>query len=241
MSILTYNVKGNSIKKDEYFGTRNHKILQFVKKQDPDIVVFQEFWNYGFVKYYMYPYRFVGYRSEISKSLQFILSKYPIIKQGYIDFPNTLNNAMFVDIDYEGEVFRLYNIHLQSFNIKIASELSDSKKAKSIFYKISNAQNLRRNQVKLIQSHEKEFEGKTIFCGDFNSTPFSSTYQILKGSRKDTYIEAGSGLGTTYSLIKYPLRLDYILADKDFEVISHQNFNINLSDHEPILARLDIN
>jgi endonuclease/exonuclease/phosphatase family metal-dependent hydrolase len=34
------------------------------------------------------------------------------------------------------------------------------------------------------------------------------------------------------------LRIDFILADKKFRINEHKNFNIELSDHEPVSARL---
>ena len=243
LSILTYNVRGHILKDDGdlYGNDRDNGLLTFVKEQGADIVVFQEFWNHGFENYDEYPYSFFGYRKGMLKAFQFVLSKYPIINQGYIDFPNTGNNAMFVDVDYDGEVIRIYNLHLQSFGVNINSELVESKKVATIFSKITKAQKMRKMQVQMIQRHEAKFDGKTIICGDFNSTQFSSTYKILKDPKKDTFIEAGCGLGTTYSLKGYPLRLDFIFANNGFNVIAHKNFDINLSDHEPVLARLILN
>jgi len=62
----------------------------------------------------------------------------------------------------------------------------------------------------------------------------------VKGDFTDTFTEAGKGFGETYSFFKYPLRIDFILADKKFKVNHHQNFDKDLSDHEPILARLSL-
>jgi len=77
--------------------------------------------------------------------------------------------------------------------------------------------------------------------GDFNTTQFSFTYQLLKGSKKDTFIERGFGFGATYVRRGYPFRIDYILVDEDIKVISHKNFDLKYSDHEPILSELVIN
>ena len=42
--------------------------------------------------------------------------------------------------------------------------------------------------------------------------------------------------GKTYDFIKVPLRIDFILADKAFEVKSHKNYDEKLSDHYPVMA-----
>ena len=77
-----------------------------------------------------------------------------------------------------------------------------------------------------------------IKCGDFNNTAYSWAYHKLKDDLRDTYLTSGKGFGETYSFNKYPLRIDFILSDKKFKINSHQNFDIRLSDHEPIMARL---
>ena len=241
LSILTYNVKGTDFKKDIYFDSRHYQVVKFVEKQDPDIVVFQEFWNYGFEKYSMYPYSFLGYRPGVEKSLQYVLSKYPIVNQGYIDFPNTNNNAMFIDVDYHEDVIRIYNLHLESFRTNAIHQLNNSDSYLPLITRIRAAEKARKTQAELVNKHSQQFDGKTIICGDFNCTQFSPAYTTLKKSRKDTFVEAGFGIGTTYKLFNYPFRLDYVLVDDNFEVISHQNFNLKLSDHEPVLARLIVN
>jgi endonuclease/exonuclease/phosphatase family metal-dependent hydrolase len=168
-----------------------------------------------------------------------ILSKYPIKEEGYIDFPNSNNGAMYVDIDIKGEVVRVYNIHLQSFKVPIGFyDFSEARSYNSIISRVQKAERIRKKQATLMKDHIENFKGKIILCGDFNTTQFSSPYNLLKGSKKDSFIEAGNGLGSTFSLYGYPFRLDYILADESFNVLSHENFELNLSDHEPILVEL---
>ena len=87
----------------------------------------------------------------------------------------------------------------------------------------------------------KGFEGKIIICGDCNSTQYSKAYRALKKERQDTFLKKGFGLGTTYNLLGYPLRLDYVLVDKGFDILSHENFKLGYSDHEPIMTRLKLN
>ena len=62
----------------------------------------------------------------------------------------------------------------------------------------------------------------------------------MKNNKKDTFIERGKGFGSTYELFNYPFKIDHILVDEAFEVVSHKNFNINLSDHEPVLVEIKL-
>ena len=111
----------------------------------------------------------------------------------------------------------------------------------NLYNTISETTKHQKEQAEIIKNHTESFEGKIILTGDFNSTQFSSPYSIFKKKRKDSFIEAGTGLGTTYRVFYYPLRLDFILCDEDINVITHRNYKIGLSDHEPILAELEIN
>ena len=90
----------------------------------------------------------------------------------------------------------------------------------------------------MVKNEANTCNKKVIICGDFNSTQFSLPYKILKKGLIDSFISKGNGLGTTYSLYHYPLRLDYFLVDKNIDIVSHKKFDLNLSDHEPILIKL---
>ncbi len=72
-----------------------------------------------------------------------------------------------------------------------------------------------------------------------NNSAFSYVYRSIKGDLKDTFEEAGSGFGKTYSFKYYPARIDYIFTDKQFEVKSHTSFSdFKKSDHFPIITRI---
>ncbi len=95
-------------------------------------------------------------------------------------------------------------------------------------------------QAELIRDNMEQNDNKKIVVGDFNNTQYSNVYQTVKGDMQDTFLEKGKGFGRTYSFLGFPIRIDYILADEDFEVISHKNFDEKLSDHYPVMATLRV-
>jgi exonuclease III len=241
ISVLSFNMKGfkqpipDSPKQDA-----STEIIKFVDSLNADILVFQESNYKEGSKLKGYPYNFLGYREDIDKSLLAIYSKYPIIKTGYIDFPNTINNAIYADITIRQDTIRIYNSHLQSFALnqhKLANKYNDYNYLKSL----NNTNTKQIEQAKLIKNHANNSNQKVIICGDFNSTPYSQTYRVLKKGMNDSYLNKGKGLGKTYSFFNYPLRLDYFLNDDKFNILSHDNFTLNLSDHEPIYIKFKIN
>ena len=53
---------------------------------------------------------------------------------------------------------------------------------------------------------------------------------------KNTFLEKGSGLGTTLYLRFLPFRIDHILVPGEFEVVGHRNYDVDYSDHYPVRA-----
>lgn len=235
LSLLTFNTQGFFSKDLE------KKILTFIEEKNPDIIVFQEF---SAIKYHLfkkeYPYWLKTNIMAPNKSVLAIFSKYPIKDNGVLDFSESNNNAVYADILYNNELIRLYNLHLESFGLRLNSSLYSEKGISAFLSRISISQKKRREQVEIVLSHSKTFKGKSIICGDFNSTQYSSTYVKLKEGKKDSFIEKGNGLGITYSFRGYPLRLDYFLVDEKINVLSHKNFNLKYSDHEPVFVELGL-
>lgn len=240
ISVLSYNTRGfiqpmsDNPKQDA-----SSEIIKFVNSLNADILVFQESNYKKGSKLKGYPYNFLGYREDIDKSPLSIYSKYPIINTGYIDFPDTKNNAIYADIKINRDTIRIYNSHLQSFIIDqfmIVNKYNDFNYLKNL----NNTNTRQIEQAKLIKNHADKSKKKVIICGDFNSTPYSQTYRVLKKGMNDSYLNKGKGFGKTYSFFNYPLRLDYFLNDDKFKILSHDNFVLNLSDHEPIYIKFKI-
>ena len=240
ISILTYNVRAfQQPIADNPNKNATTEIIKFIDSVNAGIVVFQESSYKEGREITGYPYHFLGYRENIEKSLLTIYSKYPIINKGYIDFPNSKNNAIYADIKIKADTIRVYNAHLQSFVVAphiLANKYNDYSYWKGLNTKIKK----QIEQAKLIKNHANKSMKKVIICGDFNATPYSQTYRILKKGLNDSYLSNGNGLGETYSLFNYPLRLDYFLNSDKISVLNHFNYDLNLSDHEPIVMKFRI-
>ncbi|MEC8830760.1 MAG: endonuclease/exonuclease/phosphatase family protein [Bacteroidota bacterium] len=244
-SIMSFNARSfNELRQLDSDDIEN-KIYDFVTKQDPDIVCFQE------TLYAMkannalsqYKYKFVDfiYGKHRGKVIQAIYSKYPILKIDSITFTNSFNNAIYADILFNKDTLRVYNIHLQSFRIVPGLKTVQNQESSKLLKRSQNVMLKQFKQASLIRNNMDSINYKKIVVGDFNNTQFSNVYKIVKGDLQDTFLEEGSGFGRTYDLWKIPLRIDYILADQDFEVLSHQNFDERLSDHYPVMATLRLN
>jgi endonuclease/exonuclease/phosphatase family metal-dependent hydrolase len=216
------------------------KIVNFIKTEAPDILCIQDYHPSDKVNLSFFKYKFEKISGNKIQNGQVILSKYPIINSGSLEFPNTANNAIFADIVKDKDTLRVYNIHLQSLKIDTDVEKLKKENTSKIFEKIKNSFKRQQFQSEIFLRHKKECHYKMIICGDFNNSAFSYVYRTIKGDLNDAFKEAGNGFGRTYDFKFFPARIDFILPDEAFEVNGFKTYNAQNSDHFPIMATLSL-
>lgn len=176
-----------------------------------------------------------------------IYSKHPIIQTGEIDFGTNVNSCVWADIQVENNVIRVYSAHLQSNRISgQESEIIEAGKweketfvgLKDMFGKYQRYSHIRAEQAKKIRDHADKSNLPFIISGDFNDPPQSYVYQTIAQNLNDSFRCAGSGIGTSFNGVIPALRIDYILANKDFDIYTHQIIKKGHSDHYPIISTL---
>jgi len=248
-TVMSYNVRLLNVFKWLDRDDVPDDILTFINEKNPDILCIQEFSNSANIDLKVYSHKYILMEGNQIKTAQAIFSKFPIINQGNIVFPNSNNNVVFVDIKKGKDIIRVYNMHLQS--IKISPDVSeldeknieaiDQGKSQKLFNRISKAFMQQQQQAEIIKEHKKDCPYPIIICGDMNNSAFSYVYRNIKGSLKDSFEEAGVGFGATYKFRYYPARIDYIFADDTMKVKKFESFSdFENSDHYPIMARLSM-
>jgi endonuclease/exonuclease/phosphatase family metal-dependent hydrolase len=267
--ILTWNVRWfdeqKRITKGAYPSRK--QMLAFIREQDPDILCFQEYFETNKVNYsnvkdiqkmnYPYYYKVIDYGRkggpmEVGVA---IFSRFPIIDSTQIRYPGPVllraaESLISCDINIQGQTLRVFNTHLQSVlfqkedyeRLRIIRTADDSilDASKSILKKLRQGYASRGNQVDIVREQLDKSPYPVILCGDFNDVPNSYTYFHIRGDRQDAFIAASNGIGRTYRDVAPTLRIDYIMADKRFEVIQCKRFAIPYSDHYPVLVDLQL-
>ncbi len=247
-TVMSYNVRLFNVFKWLDREDVSVNILDFINDKNPDILCIQEFSNSANIDLKVYRHRYIFMEGNKIKTGQAIFSKFPIIDQGNIVFPNSNNNVVFADIKKGKDIIRVYNMHLQS--IKISPDVNeinenidaiDQGKSQKLFNRISKAFTQQQQQAEMIKEHKKDCSYPIIICGDLNNSAFSYVYRNIKGKLKDAFEEAGKGFGPTYKFRYYPARIDYILADDKMTVKKFESFpEFENSDHYPIMAKLSM-
>lgn len=239
LKIMSYNVRMFNvfewIKKEDIEG----EIVAFIKKTSPDIICLQEYYPTKKLDK-TYPHRYK--KTSIKKTTfgQAIYSKFPIINTGSLNFPKSNNNAIYADIVKGKDTIRVYNVHLESLGINPRKENFGEKTRDKLRKRMESSFQKQSLQADLLVAHQKSCNYKIILCGDFNNNAFSWVYHQLKGDKNDAFVAAGEGFGKTYDY-PFPLRIDFILSDKNITVNHFKTYKEKLSDHFPIMARLQLN
>ena len=237
-----------------------NKIIEYVKKQNPDIICFQEFYDQDppssfrtkdtIIEIMDIKYIHEQFAKKNKQRQKFgvtIFSKYPIIKKGKINFKThkwNYNYCIYADIIKKTDTFRVYNVHLQSIRLeKEDYEIFNSRNKNSnssyniinMMQKMQKAYSVRAKQVDMIKNHITNSHKKNIIiCGDFNDTPTSYCYNQFNSILTDAYRNTSFGIGSTYADISLPMRIDYIFHSEN---LGSQKFNVQknkLSDHYAI-------
>jgi endonuclease/exonuclease/phosphatase family metal-dependent hydrolase len=269
LKIVSFNVH-------HFYGTQRaesipetrSKIIEFLSKQDADIICVQEFFALGddfsetFKKFAksisMEYFSFKNYKDFYNKRKIVAIatfSHHPIVNSGYFQLQDRLLYATFSDLVIKGDTIRIYNLHLESIRFgnddySFYAQFTDPDKevaplgegSKRMISKLRKSFILRSKQVHLLSAHIANCPYPVLLTGDFNDTPSSYTYHQLTAGLSDAYKEAGNGFFEgTYSGKLPSFRIDYILHSSEFQPLEYRKIEVGLSDHYPVSTTLVFN
>lgn len=264
IKIISYNVRLFDLYNwTDNLLTRN-KIFDRLREESADIICFQEFYKddsnrFNTLDTLLQLQKAKNYHTEFGYSVNgkyhygvATLSSYSIVNRGVVQFVSEYDNVcIFTDIKIGEDTVRVYNMQLQSIHLSatVYKDLTKSasteekfeKNTKNILKRLSLAFTKRASQTEAIAEHIRNCRYPTLVCGDFNDTPSSYTYRMLKGNLKDAFLESGMGFGATYAGAIPFLRIDYILHSSAFSGYNFRVIPDKLSDHYPISCNLEIN
>lgn len=237
LSIMSYNVRMFNRWKWINNDSIGKNIIDFVKSKNADVVLFQEYYILEKEKL-DYEYKYIETQKKDNKTGLAIYSKYPIINKGSLNLENTSNNIIFIDIIKEKDTVRIYNFHLQSLQLNTNEENFGQENSEKLIARLKESFKIQAEQTNVFLEHEKAWKGKKIVAGDFNNTSYSWVYNQIVNDKTDAFLEAGEGFGKTFNYW-FPLRIDFILTDRNTSVNSYQSFQKQKnSDHFPILTNI---
>ncbi len=252
--VMSYNVRllgqyDHNNDKDRI--TTARQILQPVIDQKPDILFLQEMGrNHLSETHHIYLTEKAALKyAHWQGSGPHIISRYPLLNKGKIQFEDSGNAAVFADIKVNDQIIRVYNVHLQSLRFEEKDfetikkpdprQKDTPERIKNIGGKIKRAAAQRAAQAEQVAAHINASPYPVIIGADLNDTPSTYSYKQIAQSLKDAFREKGHGLGSTYAGPIPAQRIDFLFASKSFEIGSYQRIKQKLSDHYPIFCTLE--
>lgn len=277
IKVMTWNVKNFDFYNWSKRAETRDEMLKLIKKTSPDILCIQEFYTddtwfknleylrdtLGYNYVHFAPaieahkpikakiHRLIYKKSEVFRQWGLAtFSRFPIVNKGEMDFDSrSINDCIFTDVQVNGSVWRLYNVHFQSLHLGYDDyAVVDSmthintfnwQQTKSILRKMKKAYALRSEQARAVARHMEAHNGIDLVCGDFNDVPVSYTYRTTRSSLTDPFTQLGYGFGSTFANRLSIFRIDYILADERLPAVAYQSIPQKLSDHYPVYVNFE--
>ncbi len=255
VKIISYNVEHFMGDGSLHRKQNAEKIIAFLEEQEADIICLQEarlrknnIFNLAetvekleTIKHYQFARTSTTYGSVT-------MTRYPIINMGEIRFDDSRNITIYTDVFIKPDTIRIFNVHLQSYNINPQkysiiespgiTEEENIQEVQEMGAKLKTAFERRARQVREIRKHIDQSPYPVIVCGDFNDTPISFSYQTIGENLQDAFVNSGTGIGRTYIGELPSFRIDYIFHDDRFESYNFETYDFKQSDHLPISCGL---
>lgn len=262
--LLTYNVHFfRAFEQKDTELTIRTEAMRLMDSVSPDVICIQEYYTRQKGKYNMakefekkigmaYHYISPTAANDYEAYGMAIFSRYTIVASGYVpDHEYGVNRIIYADIEKNGSIFRVYNVHLRSFgfqkedydfiNSPSKTIEKDAASTKRIGARLKRAFTARSAQAEALREHSRTCETPYLIAGDFNDTPLSYAVNKVSSGLRNAFREKGHGWGVTYNGDFPNFQIDYILSTRDFDVSHYQIIKAKLSDHYPVWAdfRLD--
>lgn len=234
----------------------------FRDNKSPDILCLQEFYHgsdddydltldsiasLGGYKYYYINPRYNRHTNGIFGVITF--SKYRAAGAGQIFYGDTLvNKGIYNDFVIKGDTIRVVNFQLRSMSIRW--QKADSLgmygnlnyNVDNIIQRLIIGNEMRKDEVAVVDSFLSSSKLKTIICADINSVPYSATYQKLNKRYLNAFEKGGTGFGFTYNQFPKVIRIDNQFFDKRLGIeFFDTREDLDFSDHYPIEAGYFLN
>ena len=267
LRVVSWNVaRFVEIMKNNNKGSQTRlKMMELLKQQNADVLCLQEFHTsserpgyYDNISYIQkqlnYSYYYFSFDEDGSKLYysSIVFSRLPIIDSGLIIYPRpSLPEVLLhIDVKLNQDTVRIFTSHMQSVQFKKddyqrideIKNYEDSlvTNSRTIFSKLKRAIQYRSAQTVIVRNQIQSSPYPVIFCGDFNDIPNSYTYYKIRGDMQDAFLEKGFGIGRTFTALSPTLRIDYILASKQFSILQFNRVTKKYSDHYMLVADLSL-
>jgi endonuclease/exonuclease/phosphatase family metal-dependent hydrolase len=246
LRLATFNVFGLKKLKKRNEGASEVRLVQELTEPQPNVICLQEVNPYA--KSQIQPLLKEAFPYDHSAAGVLLLSQFEMSDWGEFDFDSNVNGCVWANIKINNGYVRVYCAHFRSNMVSAKADelieegdLTEKKTwlgVREVLGRYKRALLVRGKQAEQIKAHMDESVFPVVLCGDLNDHPLSYTKTTLGRGMKDSFKEAGCGWGTSYGGSLPLLRIDYLMAGPEFDVVKHTVHPSKLSDHHLVSAGL---
>lgn len=234
LRIVSWNAEGFQLNKETL-----QESAAFIQNLHPDVICLQErphdiLLNRDSISAtFGYPYRVFNSREDEVLNLA-VYSRFPLSNRKEYYFPDSYNKVLQIDLQCDGTIIRLFNIHLQTTGMSFAYQGNNRLHT----YQLNAV--ARNRQAQQLQEAIASSPYPVTICGDLNDTPVSYAYRKLADQLNDCFLEAGNGWGGTYQPAKNLFRIDYTFSSPELKPSAYRLYSNRWSDHQIQYTELHI-
>lgn len=248
ISVLTANV--HRFRAADYSGIPDSLATAFIQAERPSILLLQEArdnrWKKNLVSHVKKASGLAKRHQLPRKTVATYAADLSFVAEDF-NTTNRANGFMVTDVKTPLGTVRVINVHLVSNEItQLAEDLGEDQNAEGTFRRLGamfkgygRASRGRADLAERVRAWVEDSPHPVVLGGDFNDVPSSYVYQYLLTERlQDAWVEAGMGLGTTFTGPLPGLRIDYLMVDTSFQVLDVERVDTGFSDHLALRATL---
>jgi endonuclease/exonuclease/phosphatase (EEP) superfamily protein YafD len=238
-------------------------VFNLLEQEHPDVIVLQETaaWHQldepdrPFIADYVQPsLDSLGYVLAIPDRLEGRRTPLPVLtreggptvlaqREGSLADDPLASRYLRTHIEWRDREAILYNVHLRGYGAAKPWEearfpLVRPRDWLPFLRRYRSAFRQRAAEVRDLRGRLDAEELPVVLAGDLNVTPQNWDYRQLSRSRTDAFRAAGRGWGGTYRGDLPLVRIDFVLVDRDFDVVAAHVPKVQFSDHRPVVARI---
>lgn len=247
LCILSYNV--GYMQGDEYVA-----LDSIIRALRPDIACMQEITVNATVARMLGVWQdSLGYDMRKDAS-RMILSRHPFVGEDiFTSGPSRGGNGtLMCRVTVGGDTILVANSHLESNSLTkedrqeyrrmIVEHQKEqiSHGGRQIAHKLCAAARYRGRQTDSLACIIDRHAGESmVFCGDFNDTPVSYTFQTISRRLSPAFTERGRGVGFSYNRGLFYVRIDHLFHTPGWACVKcYVDNTIDASDHYPLVTYL---
>lgn len=215
-------------------GNDPQRLGEFVARILPDVMTINE-WGQG-----PPPPCFDKDWHVVQKGPVLFASRFPIVRVEPLNSPRLepwSQPATRFDIETEWGVIHVVGVHLETPREGI-EELVGSRGRD--FAAMEQTSRIRETESELARELAAAIPGPTIVAGDFNMPVDSAIYRRDWSGWQNAFSAAGLGFGYTKFTRWFAVRIDHILADASFRIVSASVCPGLGGDHHPVVSSLEL-